>query len=41
LMAVHASPGMAAIAAFTAGSRRAVTEKYAPARMAAPMTAAL
>ena len=40
-MAVHACPGTAAIAAFTAASSRAVTEKNAPARRAARHTAAL
>src|SRR5258707_14722881 len=35
-MAVHACPGIAAIAAFTAASSRAVTEKNAPARRGRP-----
>ena len=40
-MAVQASWGIAAIAAVTAGSIRAVTEKYAPARRQAPVNAAM
>jgi hypothetical protein len=43
-MAVHASSAIAAIAAIaevTAGSIRAVTEKYAPARRQAAVNAAL
>jgi len=40
-MAVHASSGIAAIAAATAGSSRAVTEKYAPARRHAPVNLAV
>src|SRR5436190_9860492 len=39
-MGVHASSGIEAIAAFTAGSIRAVTEKHAPARRQAPVNAA-
>jgi hypothetical protein len=38
-MAVHAFSGVAAIAALTAASIRAVTGKYAPARRQAPMNA--
>jgi hypothetical protein len=41
LMAVQASPGIDVIAAVTAGSIRAVAEKYAPARRQAARNAAL
>jgi hypothetical protein len=39
-MGVYASSGIEAIAALTAGSVRAVTEKHAPARWQAPVSAA-